>query len=159
MSMSKSKKFRIVGGLISGLLFGAGMIVSGMADPEKVIGFLDLTGNWDPSLAFVMGGAVAVFTPIYHFVIKKRTTAISGDNFTWTNSNKIDRNLILGAVIFGTGWGIAGFCPGPAITSIDTGSNIVLAFVLSMIVGMVHAGQYLQGRFPLPFLGYFKKYE
>lgn len=157
--MSKSKIIRIVVGFISGLLFGAGMIISGMADPSKVIGFLDVTGNWDPSLAFVMGGALAVFTPIYHLVIKKRNTAINGDKFTWTNNTKIDKNLILGAAIFGAGWGIAGFCPGPALASVGGGSNIILAFILSMIVGMVHAGQYLRGRFPLPFIGYFKPYE
>ena len=157
--MSKSKMFRILSGGFAGLLFGAGMIISGMANPAKVIGFLDVTGNWDPSLAFVMGGALAVFTPIYHLVIKKRTAAISGDKFSWTTNTTIDRNLILGAAIFGTGWGIAGFCPGPAMASIAGGSNIILAFILSMIVGMVHAGQYLRGRFPLPFLGYFKPYE
>ena len=157
--MSKSKVIRLVVGFISGLLFGAGMIISGMADPSKVIGFLDITGDWDPSLAFVMGGALAVFTPIYHLVIKKREASISGDKFTWTNNTKIDRNLILGAAIFGAGWGIAGFCPGPAMASVAGGSNIILAFILSMIVGMVSAGQYLKGRLPLPFIGFYKPYE
>lgn len=154
--MSKSKKIRIVIGFISGLLFGIGMIISGMVDPNKVIGFLNVTGDWDPSLMFVMGGALAVFTPIYHFFIKQRTEAISGDKLTWTSNTQVDSTLILGAAIFGAGWGIAGFCPGPAMASIGGGTNIVLAFVLSMIVGIVHANQYLAGRFPLPFVGYRK---
>ncbi|GLS92563.1 transporter [Psychromonas marina] len=155
--MSKSKKIRILIGFISGALFGAGMIISGMVDPTKVIGFLNVTGDWDPSLMFVMGGALAVFTPIYHLVIKKRKTAISGDAFTWTTNTTIDGTLIWGAIIFGAGWGLAGFCPGPAIASIGGGTNIILAFVLSMLVGIVHANQYLAGRFPLPFVGYRKQ--
>lgn len=156
MSLSKSKLIRIIIGWISGGLFGSGMIISGMVDPNKVIAFLDITGDWDPSLAFVMGGALLVFTPMYHFVIKKRTTAISGDKFNWTSNNNVDGTLISGAVIFGAGWGLAGFCPGPVIASIGGGSNIILAFTLSMIVGMVHANQYLAGRFPLPIVGYRK---
>ena len=120
MSLSKSKKIRIVIGGISGVLFGSGMIISGMADPNKVIAFLDIFGEWDPSLAFVMGGALLVFTPIYHFVIKKRKTAISGDKFTWSSNNSIDGTLISGAVIFGAGWGLAGFCPGPAVGAAGT---------------------------------------
>lgn len=155
--MSKSKKTRILIGFISGALFGAGMIISGMVDPTKVISFLNITGDWDPSLIFVMGGALAVFTPIYHLVIKKRKTAISGDDFTWTTNNKVDGTLIWGAIIFGAGWGLAGFCPGPAMASIGGGTNIILAFVLSMLVGIVHANQYLAGRFPLPFVGYRKQ--
>jgi uncharacterized membrane protein YedE/YeeE len=155
--MSKSKKIRILIGWLSGALFGAGMIVSGMVDPNKVIGFLNVTGDWDPSLIFVMGGAIAVFAPIYHLVIKKRTHAISGDLFTWTSNTKVDGTLIWGAVIFGAGWGLAGFCPGPAMSSIGGGTNIILAFVLSMLVGIVHANQYLAGRFPLPFVGYRKQ--
>jgi len=156
MNLSRSKKSRIVIAFISGALFGSGMIVSGMTDPNKVIAFLDIFGAWDASLAFVMGGALLVFTPIYHLVIKKRKMAISGEQFAWTNNNSVDSTLISGAVIFGAGWGLAGFCPGPAVASIGGGSNIVLAFILSMIVGMVHANQYLAGRFPLPIVGYRK---
>lgn len=154
--MAKSKIIHISVGLVAGLLFGMGMIISEMVNPAKVIGFLDITGNWDPSLAFVMGGALAVFTPIYHFVIKKRTYAINGDKFSWTSNTNIDGPLISGALIFGAGWGLAGFCPGPAITSIASGSNIILAFILSMIVGIISAKQYQQGRLPLPFVGYRK---
>jgi len=154
--MTKSKIMRMSVSLVAGLLFGMGMIISGMVNPAKVIGFLNITGNWDPSLAFVMGGALAVFTPIYHFVIKKRANALNGEKFTWTSNTKIDGTLISGAVIFGAGWGLAGFCPGPAITSISSGSNIILAFILSMIVGIILAKQYQQGRLPLPFVGYRK---
>lgn len=154
--MSKSQIIRLVIGLVSGVLFGAGMIISGMVNPDKVIGFLDITGRWDPSLAFVMGGALAVFSPIYHLFIKNRQQAISGDKFTWTSNNTIDGTLISGAVIFGIGWGLAGFCPGPAVTSIGGGSDIILFFILSMIIGIFCANQYLAGRFPLPFVGYRK---
>ncbi len=156
MSISKSKIIRIAAGWICGALFGSGMIISGMVDPDKVIAFLDVFGDWDPSLAFVMGGALLVFTPFYHLLIKKRKTAVNGDKFTFTSSTKVDSTLISGAVIFGAGWGLAGFCPGPVVTSIGGGSNIILAFMLSMIVGMVHANQYLAGRFPLPVVGYRK---
>jgi len=96
-----------------------------------------------------MGGALAVFTPIYHFVIKKRAYAINGDKFTCPSNTKVDDTLISGALIFGAGWGLAGFCPGPAITSISSGSNIILAFILSMVVGIILAKQYQQGRLPL----------
>lgn len=153
---SKVKAISIMVSLFSGALFGSGMIISGMVDPNKVIAFLDITGNWDPSLAFVMGGALLVFTPFYHFVIKKRKSAMSGEKFSWTSNNTVDGTLISGALIFGGGWGLAGFCPGPAVASIGSGSNIILAFILSMIVGMVHANQYLAGRFPLPIVGYRK---
>lgn len=140
--MAKSTIIRLSVSLIAGLLFGMGMIISNMVDPAKVIGFLDITGNWDPSLAFVMGGALAVFTPIYHLLIKKRASAINGDKFTWSSNKKIDGRLIFGALIFGAGWGLAGFCPGPAIVNIAAGSHIILAFILSMIVGMILAKKY-----------------
>jgi uncharacterized protein len=140
--MAKSTIIRLSVSLTAGLLFGMGMIISNMVDPAKVIGFLDITGNWDPSLAFVMGGALAVFTPIYHLLIKKRASAINGDKFTWTSNTKIDGRLISGALIFGAGWGLAGFCPGPAIVNIAAGGHIILAFILSMIVGMILAKKY-----------------
>jgi len=154
--MTKSTIIRMSVALVAGLIFGMGMIISNMVNPVKVIGFLDITGNWDPSLAFVMGGALAVFTPIYHFFIKKRANAINGDKFTCSSNTKVDGTLISGAVIFGAGWGLAGFCPGPAITSISSGSNVILAFILSMLVGIILAKQYQQGRLPLPFVGYRK---
>ena len=141
MQQSTSNIIRMMIGLISGALFGSGMIISGMVDPNKVIAFLDITGDWDPSLAFVMGGALLVFSPCYHFIIKKRKVAISGDEFAWTNNNKVD-----GAVIFGAGWGLAGFCPGPVIASIGSGSPIILTFLFTMLIGSVLANQYLASR-------------
>jgi len=135
----------IIGG-ISGVLFGIGMIISGMVDPNKVIGFLDIFGHWDPSLAFVMGGALLVFTPFYHLVIKKRKTAINGDELPATSNNTIDGPLISGAIIFGAGWGLAGFCPGPVITNVGGGSYIILTFVSTMLLGMLLANKYLARR-------------
>jgi uncharacterized membrane protein YedE/YeeE len=125
--------------LISGILFGSGMIVSQMVDPLKVLGFLNFTGNWDPSLAFVMGGALAVFIPCYHLLIKKRSHALNGETFSWTSNTKIDSRLIIGAAIFGAGWGLSGICPGPAISSLGGGSLTISAFVLSMAGGMILA--------------------
>lgn len=148
---------KVIIGLISGILFGIGMIISNMVDPTKVIGFLNVTGNRDPSLAFVMGGALAVFTPIYHLVIKKRSHALNGEKMSWTSNTQIDRTLISGAAIFGVGWGVAGFCPGPAVASIGGGSMTIFVFILSMLIGIVFAKQYLQGSLPLPFIGRRKK--
>ena len=153
---TNNKLFRIFIGLLSGLFFGAGMVISGMVDPVKVIGFLNITANWDPSLAFVMGGALLVFTPFYHLVIKKREHAISGDKFNSTSNTTIDGTLISGAALFGIGWGLAGFCPGPVITSVGGGSYIILVFIVSMLIGMAYVNQYLAGRLPMPFVGYRK---
>lgn len=138
--------FKTVIALICGILFGCGMIISQMVDPAKVISFLNVSGNWDPSLAFVMGGALAVFTPCYHLLIKKRSHAVNGEKFSFTSNTKIDTKLIVGAAIFGTGWGLAGICPGPAVTSISGGSVTIAVFVLSMLVGMRLANQYLLQR-------------
>lgn len=153
---TKKKLFRMFIGLLSGLFFGAGMVISGMVDPVKVIGFLNFTGDWDPSLAFVMGGALSVFTPFYHLVIKKRDHAVSGDKFNWTSNTTVDGTLLSGAAIFGIGWGLAGFCPGPAVTSLAGGSPIILVFVAFMVLGMAYVNQYLAGRLPMPFVGFRK---
>lgn len=136
--------FKIVIALISGILFGTGMIISQMVDPLKVLSFLNISGNWDPSLAFVMGGALAVFTPCYHLLIKKRSQAVNREKFSWTNNTRIDGKLIFGAAIFGMGWGLAGICPGPAISSLGGGSLTIAAFVLSMIGGITLANRYIQ---------------
>lgn len=126
--------------LVCGLLFGIGMHVSGMSDPNKVIAFLDVTGSWDPSLAFVMAGALMVFAPFYHLVIKKRVIntnmAMNGEAFSFSSKTIIDLRLVTGAAIFGVGWGLSGFCPGPAVSSIATGSSTVLMFCAAMLVGM-----------------------
>jgi uncharacterized membrane protein YedE/YeeE len=120
--------------LVSGLLFGVGLGFSQMIDPEKVIGFLDLTGNWDPTLAFVMGGAVLV-TLITFRVILKRPAPILNGKFYVPSRTDIDKPLLIGAALFGIGWGIGGYCPGPAITSLVLGSLNPLLFVVAMVVG------------------------
>jgi uncharacterized membrane protein YedE/YeeE len=118
-----------------GLLFGLGLILSGMTDPGKVIGFLDLAGQWDPSLALVMGGAIAV--GFFAFAIaKKRTVNFLGGALHLPKSNQIDKPLVIGAVLFGAGWGLAGFCPGPALVSLASGNAKGAFFVAFMLVGM-----------------------
>ena len=120
--------------LISGLLFGLGLGYSQMIDPEKVIGFLDLTGNWDPTLAFVMGGAVVVTLISFRFILKRPAPLLNG-NFYVPTRKDIDTPLLLGAALFGIGWGIGGYCPGPVLTSLVLGSLNPLLFVAAMIVG------------------------
>ena len=119
-----------------GLLFGIGLIVSGMTDPGKVIGFLDLFGAWDPSLALVMGGAILV--GVFAFALaKRRTTTFLGGALKLPASRDIDRRLVVGGLLFGAGWGLAGFCPGPAIVSLGSGQPKAAVFVLAMLVGML----------------------
>ena len=122
--------------LLSGVLFGAGMNISGMVDPANIFAFLDITGDWDPSLSFVMGGALLVFTPFYHFIIKSHSKSVDGKAFSLPTNTKIDRKLILGASIFGLGWGIGGICPGPAVASLGEGSITIISFIASMLIGM-----------------------
>ena len=120
---------------VIGLVFGLGLIVSGMTDPGKVLGFLDLAGLWDPSLALVMGGAVLV--GLFAFTVaRKRTTSVLGGAMQLPTARQIDRRLALGSIAFGVGWGIAGFCPGPAIVSLGTGEPKAVVFVLAMLVGL-----------------------
>jgi len=119
-----------------GLLFGLGLILSGMTDPGKVTGFLDLFGLWDPSLALVMGGAIAV--GFFAFTLaKKRTTNFLGGMLRLPAKNQIDKPLIIGSLLFGAGWGLAGFCPGPALVSMASGQPKALLFVVAMLIGMV----------------------
>lgn len=118
-----------------GLLFGWGLLLSGMTDPGKVLGFLDLAGSWDPSLAFVMGGAIAV--GVFAFAAaKKRTSNFLGGALHLPSSTDIDRRLVIGALLFGAGWGLAGFCPGPGIVSMAAGEPKALLFVAAMLAGM-----------------------
>lgn len=120
----------------AGLLFGLGLILSGMTNPAKVLGFLDLFGNWDPSLAFVMGGAIAV--GIFAFSLaKKRTTNFFGGALHLPKSTDINKRLVIGSLLFGAGWGLAGFCPGPVLVSMAAGHEKALVFVAAMIIGMV----------------------
>ena len=122
--------------LIAGILFGSGLVVGGMTDPGKVIGFLDLAGQWDPSLAFVMGAALCVTLPVFQFVIPRRGRPVLGSLFFLPTKTDLDPQLLGGAVLFGIGWGIAGLCPGPAIANLVSGTPEVLAFVVAMIAGM-----------------------
>ncbi|GAB3470645.1 YeeE/YedE family protein [Polaromonas eurypsychrophila] len=121
---------------VVGLIFGIGLILSGMTDPGKVIGFLDLFGAWDPSLALVMGGAILI--GVFAFALaKKRTTTFLGDALHLPTSRDIDKRLLVGGLMFGVGWGLAGFCPGPALVSLGTGQPKAAVFVLAMLAGML----------------------
>ncbi|PNM40266.1 transporter [Vibrio cholerae] len=122
--------------LVAGLLFGLGMVVSGMADPAKVIGFLDVAGTWAPSLMFVMGGALAIFMPAYFFLIKPKAKPVNAEVFCLANNTKIDRRLISGSVIFGLGWGLVGICPGPVVSSLALGNLGAWVFFPAMMVGL-----------------------
>lgn len=121
---------------LSGLLFGLGLTVSAMVNPAKVVGFLDLFGNWDPSLALVMAGGLAVTIPAFQLILK-RDKPLLESRFFLPTSKDIDRKLIGGAVLFGVGWGIAGLCPGPALTSLVTLNGSIWLFVAAMLGGMV----------------------
>lgn len=125
----------IVIALLVGLLFGVGLIVSGMTDPAKVIGFLDLAGNWDPSLGLVMGGAILVGLVAFRFA-SGRTRSLLGDVMRLPTASQIDRRLVLGGLAFGAGWGLAGYCPGPALASLAGGSTKTWLFVVAMLAGM-----------------------
>ena len=121
--------------LLAGLVFGLGLIVSGMANPAKVLGFLDLGGAWDPSLALVMAGAVGVGTVAFAFT-RRRTLSLLGSKMTLPTSRRIDRPLVVGSLLFGIGWGIAGFCPGPGLVGVGMGEVKALIFVAAMLAGM-----------------------
>lgn len=127
---------RFLMALVSGLVFGLGLILSGMTNPAKVKGFLDLFGPWDPSLALVMAGAIVVGMVAFA-VARRRTRAWSGDAMEIPTSTRIDARLIAGGVLFGIGWGIAGFCPGPALVALGSGLGAAWIFVIAMLVGMV----------------------
>ena len=122
--------------LIAGLIFGLGLIVSGMANPEKVIGFLNIFGRWDPSLAFVMGGAIFVGVFSFKYIVKREKTLLGG-SLHLSNEKSINKRLIFGSLIFGLGWGVAGFCPGPALVSLGMGSLKGALFVIAMLAGML----------------------
>ncbi len=120
---------------LSGLTFGAGLLLSGMTRPEKVIGFLDLPGGWDPSLAFVMVGAIAVHS-IAYLLVRRLPGPLLGRTWSLPTRRDIDHRLILGAALFGAGWGMAGYCPGPALTALPTATTEILLFTAAMLGGM-----------------------
>ena len=128
-------KLRHIVAFLSGLLFSLGLGIAGMTQPTKIIGFLDFTGKWDASLAMVMIGAIGVHLASYR-LIRRRSAPVLAPAFSVPTSNRIDRRLVLGAALFGLGWGLAGYCPGPALTSLATGGPVVV-LVLGMLGGML----------------------
>ena len=119
----------------SGLVFGFGLSLSGMLDPARIQGFLDIFGRWDPSLAFVMGGGLLVNLIAFRFILRRKAPLFA-PSFALPQKTKLDPRLIGGAALFGVGWGLGGFCPGPALVSLASGATPVLAFVLSMLAAM-----------------------
>jgi len=126
----------LITALLSGLVFGFGLILSGMANPVKVLGFLDLAGPWDPSLALVMAGAILVGLFAFFFAYR-RTLSFLGGNMHLPKTGTIDSRLVGGSLLFGVGWGVAGFCPGPALVAIGMGETKALVFAAAMLAGMV----------------------
>ena len=120
---------------VAGLVFGLGLLVSGLADPARVLGFLDLAGLWNPTLAFVMGGAV-VATTVGYAVLRRRHASLSGEPMHWPQATRVDLRLAGGSLAFGVGWGLAGFCPGPALVAASAGIGEAAVFVAAMAAGM-----------------------
>lgn len=137
---------RLLTAFAIGLIFGLGITVSGMINPAKVLNFFDFAGTWDPSLAFVMAGALGVTIPGYRLVFR-RPAPVMEQRFQLPDTRVIDRRLILGSATFGVGWGIAGFCPGGALPALGTGDPIVFLFIAALIGGLLLA-RLLQSRFP-----------
>lgn len=125
----------LVAVFLCGLLFGTGLIVSGMADPANVIGFLDLGGAWNPQLALVMAGAIAVALPGFA-LLRRRARPLLATAMHWPQTAGIDRKLVAGSLLFGIGWGLAGFCPGPALVGVGIGSGDAVVFTVAMLAGM-----------------------
>jgi uncharacterized membrane protein YedE/YeeE len=125
----------LISSFIAGLIFGVGLLVSGMANPAKVLGFLDLAGAWDPSLALVMGGAIGVASVAFAFIIRRGRT-LSDAPLQLPTATQIDRRLVVGSLMFGVGWGLAGFCPGPAIVAVGLMQTKAVIFTLAMLAGM-----------------------
>ena len=121
---------------LAGLAFGFGLLVSGMSSPDKVLAYLDLAGSWDPSLAFVMGGAVLTATPLF-LLAKRRQQPLAGVAYDQPDTATIDRKLVMGAALFGLGWGLAGICPGPAVVDLILAPGKTAAFVIAMISGIM----------------------
>jgi uncharacterized membrane protein YedE/YeeE len=125
----------ILNALLAGLIFGVGLLVSGMANPAKVLGFLDIAGNWDPSLAFVMAGAIAIGS-VGFAMARRRKYSLFDAPMLLPTATRIDRRVLAGSAMFGAGWGLAGFCPGPALVCVGSGEFGAMLFVVAMLVGM-----------------------
>ncbi|HXX47831.1 MAG TPA: YeeE/YedE family protein [Myxococcota bacterium] len=132
---------RELAALACGLVFGAGLLVSGMTNPAKVLGFLDVAGTWDPTLAFVMGGALSVNAAAWALT-RRRDRPLYGERFALPEERAIDRRLLAGAALFGIGWGLVGLCPGPALAGLLRGKLPVYLFVAAMLAGMLGAQLY-----------------
>jgi uncharacterized membrane protein YedE/YeeE len=130
--------FMVLAAFLSGLLFGIGLVVSGMTNPAKVLNFLDIAGTWDPSLAFVMGGAV-VTTAIGYRLVLARDRPLLADRFHLPTTTAIDTRLLAGSALFGLGWGLVGYCPGPAVTALTIAAPAALVFLPAMLAGMAMA--------------------
>ena len=130
-----------ISSIICGIIFSIGLGISGMTQPHKVIGFLDIFGEWNPSLAFVMGGAVLSYLALQLLIQRRFSIPLLGGSFQISSRKDLDRSLIIGALLFGSGWGLGGYCPGPAITSLGSGSLNSLLFVIAMGFGMLLADQ------------------
>jgi uncharacterized membrane protein YedE/YeeE len=129
----------VVVAFVVGLVFGVGLLLSGMVNPAKVLGFLDVAGKWDPSLALVMGGAVAVGLVAFA-VARRRTSSLLGLPMRLPADGAIDARLVAGSIVFGIGWGLAGFCPGPALVAVGAGYGKAAVFTLAMLAGMLVFG-------------------
>ncbi|MBQ0798372.1 MAG: YeeE/YedE family protein [Porticoccaceae bacterium] len=136
--MVKQQTGKLISALVSGLVFGLGMAISGMTNTDRVQGFLDLFGQWDPTLAFVMGGGLVVAFIGYKLVLKN-PTPLFADSFSLPTKTVIDKPLWIGAILFGVGWGLVGYCPGPAIAGLSYGYTATLLFVPTMIAGLLLA--------------------
>ncbi len=134
-AVAGSARVALAGAAVSGALFGAGLVVSGMTQPARIVAFLDPLGGWDPSLAFVMGGAMLVYA-VAHALIRRRSRPWFDARFHVPSRTDLDAPLVIGAAVFGIGWGLGGLCPGPSIVAAAGGSTAALGFVLAMLAGM-----------------------
>ncbi len=139
---SKGVITRVLAALIAGLVFGIGLVISGMSNPQKVLNFLDVTGTWDPSLIFVMGGATVTTFVGYRYIFK-RSEPVFDTQFHKPTATRIEKRLLGGAMVFGVGWGLSGFCPGPAWTALPLMAIGTLSFVPAMLIGMWFTSTYL----------------
>jgi len=140
-----SSRIGLGGALASGLLFGAGLVVSGMTQPVKILGFLDVFGAWDASLAFVMIGAIGVHAVLFRLIVRRKAP-VAAPRFELPVTRRIDAPLVLGSALFGIGWGLSGYCPGPSIVALASGGTEVLVFVAALLVGSFLGARFLDAR-------------